>query len=64
MRWTTSSPTAEPTPTTVVDVCPTCDLTDAVACPSCNATGLLRVRPHPPAMPARLPAIPASADAA
>lgn len=38
-------PTTESVPTVVVEHCPTCDLTDAVACPSCNATGLLLIRP-------------------
>lgn len=45
MSMTALPPTTESVPTVVVEHCPTCDLTDAVACPSCNATGLLLIRP-------------------
>lgn len=37
------------TPGIVVEDCPVCDLTAAVACPACNATGLLVIHPSEPA---------------
>jgi uncharacterized Zn-binding protein involved in type VI secretion len=44
MIVTEASSIADPSFDIVFDVCPTCDLGDAVSCPSCNATGHLSVR--------------------
>ena len=35
--------------TIVVEDCPVCELTDAISCPACNATGLLVIHVAPAA---------------